>query len=515
MIMPTLPGLSDSLSLLIVEGAWKSTVILGGVIFIIRLLRRRSASLRQLVLSAGIIMLLVSMLTAPLLPRWTVSTPDWITATTYEKLAPEPAAASMSRVSSKPEDGQPRADRTTPTVEGRAQSKGLMQLLPGLIPFIWLAGVLSALARLGIGLHGLRHLLQTSSALHHEETYNQVRSEAARLGLRRRITVLLNRAITVPITWGVLRPVILLPEGFERLPADRSRAVLLHELSHVQRHDFVIRFLAEITCAVLWFQPLAWMSRRQLLEEQERACDDRVLAMGEKASSYARLLLEWQERLPGRDLLAVGMAQRSSLERRLRAILDHGLKRDRVTMPRALTVWLLAVGLALPLAALGFTKGTVPSTRPLMRIGSTSDGTGIEAQPRSKANEARETATTTESFNSESGGSDRRGKEQASTRRVNMQSSGPFLMSASDEEPANVVQRPQHEPAGDEAPAAGASSGNIRDPSGKQSILPEKIPAGEIRAPLGRQTVAPKQIVGTTRASGRIADSSGGRVIAP
>src|SRR5579859_3239050 len=97
---------------------------------------------------------------------------------------------------------------------------------------------------------------------------------------------------------------------------------LLHELIHVVRNDFAIRVVSELFCAVVWFQPLAWTVRRKLREEQEFACDEWVLAAGRKGSVYAKMLLDWHDRLiPQGDVLAPGMAQPKSLERRLRAIL--------------------------------------------------------------------------------------------------------------------------------------------------------------------------------------------------
>src|SRR5215467_13151708 len=95
-----------------------------------------------------------------------------------------------------------------------------------------------------------------------------------------------------------------------------------------------------------------WVVRRQLREEQELACDNRVLASGQKSSVYAKLLLEWDGSLPGRDsLIAVGMAQRSSLGRRLYALLDLNTKRDAVSPAAIIVTSFAGLATALPLAA--------------------------------------------------------------------------------------------------------------------------------------------------------------------
>ncbi len=147
------------------------------------------------------------------------------------------------------------------------------------------------------------------------------------------------------------------------MPAESRNAVLCHELAHIQDCDFFLRGLAEIARSLIWFQPLMWIALRQLREEQELACDNRVLAVGGKASAYARLLLEWYVRSGTGSLTAVGMAHRSCLKRRLYALLDQDLRRDRVAGTSVVAIWFLGLAAALPLAAVSLTSATdVPPT---------------------------------------------------------------------------------------------------------------------------------------------------------
>ena len=75
-----------------------------------------------------------------------------------------------------------------------------------------------------------------------------------------------------------------MPEDADRWPLERLRIVLLHELAHVKRRDCLTHVLAQLACALHWFNPLAWMAARHIRTERERACDDLVLACGTRGS---------------------------------------------------------------------------------------------------------------------------------------------------------------------------------------------------------------------------------------
>src|SRR6185436_15883755 len=96
----------------------------------------------------------------------------------------------------------------------------------------------------------------------------------------------------VPMTWGVIRPSILLPQAAAEWSAQRLDAVLQHELAHVQRFDALTQWLAHFACALYWFHPLVWYAAKQMRAERERACDDLVLHSGIQPSVYASDLLE-------------------------------------------------------------------------------------------------------------------------------------------------------------------------------------------------------------------------------
>ena len=86
--------------------------------------------------------------------------------------------------------------------------------------------------------------------------------------------------VNTPLTCGVLRPLILLPASALDWDEKQLHAVLLHESAHVQRRDCLAKYLAQESRALLWWNPLAWMSAARLYREQELACDEAVLSAG-------------------------------------------------------------------------------------------------------------------------------------------------------------------------------------------------------------------------------------------
>ena len=228
----------------------------------------------------------------------------------------------------------------TPGKEGAASSAPTILLL-----CVYAGGILIALTRPLLGLWGIRQLSRACIPFTDAPVQALAADCAAVLHLTRRLD-LRQAAVFVPMTWGSRRPVVLLPPGAEVWPEDRLRAVLLHELAHVRRSDWLGHRFADIVCALYWFHPLAWLTARRLRAESEAACDDMVLASGMAAPEYARHLLDIARALPPvvtGPQTVIAMAQTSHIEGRLKMVLDKTQSR-RVLSRRAL---LAVLGLSL------------------------------------------------------------------------------------------------------------------------------------------------------------------------
>ncbi len=195
---------------------------------------------------------------------------------------------------------------------------------------VWLIGVGLLMMRTLIGGWQLRRIKKQSLSLHQAPAGELTRGLAQAWGVKRTVALHESKDVPVPLTWGTLRPVLMLPTGADQWKREQLLAALQHELGHIKRYDVLTRGLMDFACALYWFNPLVWFAAKAMRLTQERACDDLVLNAGLPAEGYATQLLESaraaQDRFNHR-LPALAMAQPSTLETRLLAIVDES--RDR------------------------------------------------------------------------------------------------------------------------------------------------------------------------------------------
>ena len=106
------------------------------------------------------------------------------------------------------------------------------------------------------------------------------------------VPVLATTRLLEPGVFGIVRPVLLLPESIMRhLSPEQLRTVVAHELCHIRRRDNLTAALHMAVTALFWFHPAVWWIEARLLTERERACDEAVLAEGSDAELYAESIL--------------------------------------------------------------------------------------------------------------------------------------------------------------------------------------------------------------------------------
>jgi beta-lactamase regulating signal transducer with metallopeptidase domain len=262
--------------------------------------------------------------------------------------------------------------RSTPSGSGIVGSLDLA----GLARVVWLAIVAALLARLILGYQLLARAWRRAEEVPDQGWIELLRQSASSLGIRRPVTLRVAEGAAMPMTWGTIRPKILLPAQARGWTEDRRRVVLLHELAHVARRDSFSQTAVAVLAAFYWLQPAIWLAARRMRVEQEHACDDLVLAMGADANAYARTLLEVAAafRPPVGAALFVPMARASELERRLKAVIGHTPRR-RPTSGLAASYGFTAllvtsiVAAVAPVARLQSSSGSPPVRQAFLGVG--------------------------------------------------------------------------------------------------------------------------------------------------
>ena len=154
------------------------------------------------------------------------------------------------------------------------------------------------------------------------------------LSLGRPVQLLESDHPSLLVTWGLFVPKVILPRAAQSWTDERAAIVLRHELAHIRRGDWVIQLAGELLRTAYWFNPLVWIACARLRQESEQACDDEVLSSGVDGPDYATHLVELARLLKAEGaprLPAPAIARSSSLERRIRAMLDARLTRTPAT----------------------------------------------------------------------------------------------------------------------------------------------------------------------------------------
>lgn len=220
---------------------------------------------------------------------------------------------------------------------------------------VWLAGALAMLAPLAVSLLRVGYQRRQARPVTDAAWLEILDDARTGLGIRREVELIQGGGEVMPMTWGWRRPVVLLPAGSGSWPASRRRAVLLHELAHVARGDYLTQLVSELARAFHWWNPLVWIASGKLRLESEHACDDQVLTAGARASDYAGDLLDIARSLRAVRATApagLAMARPSELTGRLLAVLDPRRNRRGLSRRLALPAWLAAACVVVPLAAL-------------------------------------------------------------------------------------------------------------------------------------------------------------------
>jgi beta-lactamase regulating signal transducer with metallopeptidase domain len=307
------------------------------------MLRRRSAAVRHFVLAAALACAAATPLLRLVVPTWQAGA-GWLTTSSLQlidrPLAVLDDAASLEAAHAGSAPGL--------TFNAGAVVRSLR--------FVWLAGLGAGLFVLMAGLGRLKWLASHSTRVAIGPWAEIAQDIGRAYGLRRAPALLQSDHPTLLVTWGFARPKVLLPADAAAWPDDRIRIVLGHELAHIRRGDWLVQMAAMILRSAYWFNPLVWIACRRLRLESEQACDDAVLEMGVEGSTYATELVDLARAARSQRqmfLPAAAIARSSSLERRVKAMLNVRLNRDPITRPASIAAAIVLAVVTVLVAGFG------------------------------------------------------------------------------------------------------------------------------------------------------------------
>lgn len=346
-------ALVQDLGWTLLHSLWQGTLVALLLALALRLSRRRSSNLRYLLGCAA----LVFGLAGPVLTYLVVRTPDGaalegepavVHATEhslYETIGRLPGAPGASLV--------PNPTPDAPASLASVRANGIALLRP-LLPYLvlgWLVGVVL----LSLRLTALYVFTERFKKRHRRPVPQVIRAQleslCRKLQIRQRVEAFESSLADSPLVIGILKPVILIPtSAITGLDPERLESILVHELAHIRRHDYLVNLLQSVVETLLFYHPAIWWISGRIRREREHACDDLAVEVTGRPLDYAQALTQLESLRRSRLALA---ASGGNLEARVRRI--AGLEERASDTRNGLT------GLGLLVCILGFTlAATLP-----------------------------------------------------------------------------------------------------------------------------------------------------------
>jgi bla regulator protein blaR1 len=292
------PGFVKALSWMLIHSLWQglALAIIGGIM--IQCTKRSSAVVRYTFLLA----LFISFIAATVITFFVQYNSDGATTASHITTVVS-AQTNLAQLQSAPVQLQSSNIDFTHTaiayVNSYAQYIVLLWLCIFTIQCIKLTGGL-------YHIHRLRNRYTEPAPIDWEERFNHL---CNRLGIQQSVALLQSGWVQVPVMLGSFKPVILVPLGmFTQIPTDQVEAVLIHELAHIRRKDYLVNLLQSFAEAVFFFNPgLRWLSSK-MRQEREACCDDWVVAHTAQKTTYVEALVSFQEGLHNNRQYALALA---------------------------------------------------------------------------------------------------------------------------------------------------------------------------------------------------------------
>ncbi len=361
MLSPTIIQGPTSILALVADAAVRTLALAGAAGLALVAFRVRSTSARLFTWTAVLYAALAMPLLGWLLPALPVPTPTFVRHDSAQSIAQRtqgveairqtsslrPLSSASIRRSTKPQTAQL-------ILQTPAESSFRFSVpWTALATVAYLIVTVVLLARFAIVIVLGHRLMHAAQEIKDPRVSQRLSSRALACGLSYVRPAAESALISVPVTMGALRSIILLPVTWREWDDAKLNAVIAHEVSHVARRDALKQRLSLLHRAIFWFSPLAWFLDRRLADLAEQASDEAALSCGTDRKHYARILLDFFEALhasPGRVWWqGVSMAKAGQSEKRVERILTW---KGSVAMHLKKSIAVAVVALAIPVVYL-------------------------------------------------------------------------------------------------------------------------------------------------------------------
>jgi beta-lactamase regulating signal transducer with metallopeptidase domain len=155
-----------------------------------------------------------------------------------------------------------------------------------------------------------------------------VQKISGQMGIQQKVIVYVSELVRSPLTVGYLKPIILLPvAALNHLSTQQVEAILLHELSHIRRYDYLVNLMVSVINTLLYFNPFVKLFMKNMEVERENCCDQLVLQFGYDKVGYASALLTLEKLSIQHQALAIGATGKKYLLDRIEKIVGMEKKK--------------------------------------------------------------------------------------------------------------------------------------------------------------------------------------------
>lgn len=208
----------------------------------------------------------------------------------------------------------------------QAASQNIFASLPAIFTAAWICGSIAVLMVWFVRWRRVSADIRNAEPLKEGREVEVLRRLEQAGGIRRTIEIFLSRASLEPGILGIVKPVLVWPQGVsDRLEDAHLEAILAHEVWHVRWNDNLAAAIHMVVEAIFWFHPLVWWLGARMVDERERACDEEVLQLGSQPQVYAESILKICEFCVGSPLACVAGVTGSDLKKRIANIMNKNI----------------------------------------------------------------------------------------------------------------------------------------------------------------------------------------------